>query len=437
MPRTELMSRLGDLNSPTPEGYFVLLWSYFEKQGLAAAENLARSQFLHPLDLPPYLPELGNLPAVVEDLRPLEGAAFDLLALRFLTALDRFLNDRKARRFASIPLPGLDGGSYRLQRRNDYLTESFLPGVTWEADQSGSLATYTSFHKAVPTGRINGFRIDCLPESSWGNPNLHFRLLRERARLRILMWPLQTVLDYPALDDLKKEDPPKFVCLDQIRNEADLQAEVRTTIQLAHDLKTTLLILPELAIPPATEEEIRTILASHGHLGYPTLTLFGRCHRLSPRGDLDLNEAVLLGPDGTELHRHQKLTSFTGFSQDRAAHFGERLEVGDTVTVLESALGNLAPLICLDLLHVPLAGILRRSHANLFVVPSLSPQTNAHRTAAKQLLASNRAATFVCNRWISGLVEEGTSFYQLPRRQGYRPHLPDSKETSYLLFDLA
>ena len=250
------------------------------------------------------------------------------------------------------------------------------------------------------------------------------------------MWPLELVLDYPVLDDLKAGTLGNFVSLDQVRNEADLRSEVRRAIQTARELSVTLLVFPELAIPADTDQEIRSILAGHGSPGHPILTLFGRCHRRNAAGDSDLNDAVLLGPDGSELHRHQKLTAFTGFSRDRKSHYGERLEVGVVVSVLECALGNLTPLICLDLIHTPYAPVLRRSHANLFPVPSLSPETVPHRTAAKQLQVTNQASTFVSNRWIDGLSEEATSFYQVPRSKGYKPHLPDPKQRPYLLFEL-
>lgn len=429
----DLLRRLEDLDPPSPEARFVLLWSYFETDGLATAENRARAEYLHPLDI---LPLESETP--LKDVRA-AGKDSDLLALRWLIALDHQLQHRSARRFDSLVLPGLNGEPYRLRRRNGYLAERFDPGVTWEADQSASLATYTRFHKAVPAEAIPGcpgVRIDCRPESSWGDRHLHLRLRQEREHLKVLMWPLELVLDYPVLDNLKAGTLTTFVSLDKIRNEEDLRSEVRRAIQTARELSVTLLIFPELAIPVDTEQEIRSTLADHGNLGHPVLTLFGRCHQRNATGDLDLNKAVLLGPDGSELHPHQKLTAFTGFSPDRKAHFGERLEVGDLVTVLECALGNLAPLICLDLIHTPYAPALRRSHANLFAVPSLSPETGAHRTAAKQLQVSNQASTFVSNRWIDGLSAEATSFYQVPRSKGYESHLPDPKYASYLLFEL-
>ena len=141
----DLLRRLEDLDPPSPEARFVLLWSHFETVGLATAENRARAQYLHPLDI---LPLESKTP--LKDVQA-GGKDSDLLALRWLIALDRQLQDRSAARFDPLVLPGLQGETYRIRRRNGYLAERFQPGVTWEADQSASLATYTRFHK--PSGR--------------------------------------------------------------------------------------------------------------------------------------------------------------------------------------------------------------------------------------------------------------------------------------------
>ncbi len=118
----------------------------------------------------------------------------------------------------------------------------------------------------------------------------------------------------------------------------------------------------------------------------PILTLLGRCHRPNRRDSRnDVNEAILLGPDGRELARHRKLASFTA---DR--RLSEKLEVGQTLTVLESAAGNLVPLICLDLPNVAISALLKQTHGNVILVPSLSSTTSAHSNIALGLQASNR-----------------------------------------------
>lgn len=171
--------------------------------------------------------------------------------------------------------------------------------------------------------------------------------------------------------------------------------------------------------------------------GHPILTLFGCCHRLSSQGDLHLNEAVLLGPDGSELHRHRKLAPFTDYRFGEGHPVGEILETGKSLTVLESAIGNLTPLICIDLLNDDVKEVVRRSHANLFPVPSFSEETKAHRHAAITLQVRVRAGTFVCNRWTTPLSKDNTSFYRVPCHGGLTLHWPNPGGAPYLLFELS
>lgn len=145
----------------------------------------------------------------------------------------------------------------------------------------------------------------------------------------------------------------------------------------------------------------------------PVLTVAGIEHVLDR--DNHVNEAVILGPRGDVVHRHRKLTRYPDGNDI------EGTQTGDVVTVLESPIGNLTPLICLDLFNDAVEPVVTASHANVLLVPSLSPTTSAHATAAAEFLASNLAATLVCNRWIITPDEgRGGTFCMLPgKRPGF------------------
>jgi predicted amidohydrolase len=119
----------------------------------------------------------------------------------------------------------------------------------------------------------------------------------------------------------------------------------------------------------------------------------------------------------------------------RGTTVGERLDAGSVLSVLEAPIGNLAPLICLDLFNEALAGLIQESTADVFFVPSLSPKTSAHQHAAKRLRVTSLASTFVCNRKLddnrSG-DEDARSFYVVPGRGKDVQYHPD--DSSFLLF---
>jgi hypothetical protein len=434
--REKLIARLTGKPSPTPAACFVLLWTYFrhDKVDLAAAEGRVRAQWGHVLKLPP----LGL--SALDELPTHSGEAFDVLVLQILKGLDALLNEGEFSDFENATLAGIDGEPYTVRRRNPFLASH--SEVTWARRQGLSLAAYCSRFMAVPSYSIGGLQIASYSRSSWGNAYLHSRLDRERSGLKIMLWPFQTPLDYPAFKDMKKKPPPLHLRLDALENEPALQEEVRSAITEARKREVTLLIFPELSIPPDTEMVIEQILAEQGVDGFPVLTLFGRSHRRNSTGNRDLNEAILLGPDGSRFPKpppHRKLVPFTDYSEGEKYPCGENLETGKTVTVLECSFGNITPLICIDLLNGTVQDLIGRSHGNLLTVPSLSPKTSAHQKAADTLQLRLLACTFVCNHWNDDPPSHrSTSFYQLPVGRWFhvQPGATNA-DYPYLLFDLA
>ncbi len=442
----DLVARLEALSPPTSGHCLGLVYSYFKEAGLVRVENKLRADGRHPLCLEPYPARSQQLsPRSMLRLlnRSADEADFELLALRWLKSLDqRLSSDRLAEQAGAIVLKGFDGRSYSLRRRNDFIAEFYREGTS-EADESSSLATYAPFHKLVPAEPVEGRRIDCLSESDWGYGSLHKRLKRrlsgKRPQFSVMMWPFRTHIEYRDIEDPESKDDVRFVRLCQITNETEVTAEIEEALATACEKEVTILLFPELAVTETGERRVRDVLRSHGRDGFPILTLFGCCHRPSGDGKQYVNEAILLGPDGRELHRHRKLAAYTADRQ-----LAERIEVGDVLSVLESCCGNLVPLICLDLPNVAVRRLLEQTHGSLFLVPSLSPKISAHASIARQLQASNRAGTFVCNRCFdrqpSPQEPKGTSFYRVPRRaHPYVAHVSHGAGPlpPYLLFELA
>ena len=294
---------------------------------------------------------------------------------------------------------------------------AFSGNLTWRAHESRNLLPYAKSMKAIPMARVGGCKLQILSKADWGNDSLHQRLQKERRRLKVMAWPLDTDFRYPNLPDVSEDvEGPIFVRLNEITHEDEVAHEIEEALAEARRQKVTILIFPELAITSALERVIRERLAAHGADSHPILTLMGLSHRPSNRPNLDLNEAILLGPDGTEWHRHSKMTNFT-FNETLA----EQVEVGGMATILETQLGNLMPLICLDFLNSNVEDRLVSSHANVLLVPSLSPQTRAHQDAAKRFQLKLLASSFVCNRCLeeqpSQQRPKGSSFFRIPRRK--------------------
>ncbi|HWX43801.1 MAG TPA: hypothetical protein VNY52_00595 [Solirubrobacteraceae bacterium] len=173
-----------------------------------------------------------------------------------------------------------------------------------------------------------------------------------------------------------------------------------------------ILIMPELAATPPVVKGIKDALRSRMDSGRvaPAITVVGLYHEsVDGPGDVDpalvgdsslatrVNEAVALGPDGTELWRHRKLTFAQGSAvEDDPVH--EDVRPGRTVTIVPTLIGMVTVLICLDAFAPYARKRLEVSGADVLLVPSLSPRVLRHRTSLGHLVQALWGIAFVCNR---------------------------------------
>lgn len=164
----------------------------------------------------------------------------------------------------------------------------------------------------------------------------------------------------------------------------------------------SILVLPELSGDEVVLEAIQAELRERKGVR-PSLTIVGLRHAAAPGNEANLsryvNEAIILGPNGKELWRHRKL-SIAGSVKGVAGYgsFIEDIQVGRTLKVIHSLLGNLAVVICLDAFAEKVRVRLAESPANILLVPSLSVSVEPHRESLQLLVKQLWAAAFVCNR---------------------------------------
>ncbi len=435
MLRRLLLKQLDQLTRPTPATLFVLLWDFFQQAGLNGAENRLREVGEPPAKLVPLgedRPYLANTPKVltqIEQFLP-TPKQFDLFALRWLKHLDLDLKISSPSRSAHAKIDGLGATTFWLKARNNWIADSIVaqgsqidPPGELQGD-SPTLLPYCRNFMAVPTklgrGReLKSLTLGHLP-GKWQSGELE-SLLGQAAneqRFTALLWPFSTPISYVGID-LKAPlpNPSGFnpVRLAEIENEQEILREAVGAVAEARQRKATVLLFPELSLSPTIVASIQEELRRETNSRWPLLTMLGCCHRPQPAQEGDINEALLLGPNGDELHRHRKLSNFkTNLGE---AEIGERLEVGHVVTVLESPIGNFVPLICLDCFQDTMKPVLEVCHGNIHLVPSLSETTSAHREPALAGWRQRLVTTLLCNRWLETSSEEKqrkqTSFVQL------------------------
>jgi Carbon-nitrogen hydrolase len=404
----ELIARLNAASPLDDAVAFVLLWTYFESIGLSETESgLVRRNIL-PRTIEPfplrtdqrgYRTPKGRKWLAKEQHR----WRFDERAASWLKGLD-FILTRLQGTFEHQVIEGFDGRPYRVRPVNQFISSFFAHagrGIAGNEKQSLSLAAYCRHFRVVPAFPMKGIRIECTTAARLGDPSIDDRLLLAiEDQLRFLCWPLRCELRMNRSDV-----EARLVNVTVAAEPAARRAELANAIEAARTSRAAILVLPELSTAAEDLAHLQQLLGAHGRDDHPLLTIAGLEH--APGDGAFVNEAVLLGPYGDVLHRHRKLARFSG--DDLTEH----IVTGTKVTVIESPIGNLCTLICLDLFNDAVEPVVTASHANVLLTPSLSNVTTAHQTAAAEYLASNLAATFVSNRSLHASDKGSNSTFAL------------------------
>jgi hypothetical protein len=437
-------------------------------QGLAIRDwqEVRGDKFL-PAKLSPALGQRGsqqpaNVAEVCDQLQQLlTYDEFEVQALRWLKRLDwdlAGLLPHDAQQKTTVL--GLDGHPYWVCRTNNHLVsylnapelypkddgDALVPSfVTWAGSQSPSLRSYCRKCTLIPQREPPKFRLQ--PQSLASlrkGKSADTRLTSEWAdhRCKVLLWPFTVPVQF--------NDQPQGTAfgLRNVVNEADVVADAIQAVKTAKEQRATFLLFPELSVSAAAELAIQQALKHHGSRDYPILTIGGRlmCTKHEDGGEVCVNEAFLLGPRGEDLGCHRKITSYEipqlELREATTSH-------GNFVRVLETKLGNLGVLICLDLLHEELKSVMgEAAYANLLMVPSLSPTTSAHMNSADDLFLSSLASTFVCNHRLQhpsfvdtkplhgNRLEDGASFWRVAHAKKDRRSLMHPPAVAYFCFDL-
>jgi predicted amidohydrolase len=244
----------------------------------------------------------------------------------------------------------------------------------------------------------------------------------------------------------------RFV-VDAIEDE-DAQTEfVKNLLARCHDERVSILVLPELRVPPRLQDAIREFLgrqslkqlfagdglilvvAGSWHVEGVTDELGETQHRV-------WNRSLVIDYRGETVWEHDKLTEYI-ISADNVAqkpalrtHFGlsekggiEGIRRGRTLEFCDCKLGRISVAICVGFFHDPIEAALRASGANVFLVPAMSPDMSPLEERARTLVRSQRASTFAANCGAVAYDEsskktgsKAACFYFLPRADSGLSH---------------
>lgn len=287
---------------------------------------------------------------------------------------------------------------------------------------------------AIKDGELTRIRLDKNLENFWQR-----RIARSGFRLGVS--PLSYRVKINGESRHRPEhDPPYAFHLTSLEPIEEQTAALAAVLARARSEGTSVLVLPELRMPPpllaAAKSFLRaqTIDEQNGLL----MLVAGSWH--VEEEDKRFNRCVVLNHFGEELWIHDKLRPYVISAANYLAtpeffhsigvkkgggvediHRGARLEFYDSV------IGRLAVAICVGFFSPDIEPLLKASGANVFLVPAMSPSTSDLQAVAKSLARAQSAVTLVANCGQVGATSKAFSFYQLPSR-GAKPESPTETE---------
>ncbi|MBI3681725.1 MAG: hypothetical protein HY235_15195 [Acidobacteria bacterium] len=364
----------------------------------------------------------------------------------FLKALARHVSHQLRRQPDALKEPvetsaNLGSRRYFVAPKLPNLSEIRLPGSKRLSRTDEEVAEMPSSYHAG---------LDIWPERAgeWALVRIPLRdpvtdtLLRKRLKngtLKVAMSPLTLDADIRGRCEpgFPSNEPARFI-VDSVGVEPPQLATLQHVLQRCRDEEVSVLVLPELRMPPnftalaadfLRDQPPAELKQGRGLL----LVAAGSWHVRSPSGREWVNQAILLDHAGRRLWTHDKLAEFRITPENLTAdphlsarlglnrHGGvEAIRVGDRLEFCDFSIGRVAVAICVGFFHAPLESLLKESRAGVFLVPAMSPVVTDMADRARALVRSQRAFTFVANcgsvaRKAKGqVIKEGACFFQSP-----------------------
>lgn len=397
-------------------------------------------------------------PSVVKDLRELRGAlgaanrdAALVQCAALLRALSLHIADEvKGPSFGTEPVsvsPRLGGGSLLISRKiENAIAERCKKRPRIDNDVSETLARYHWPLEISPAQVDRWSLVRCLlPRVT--SKLMTDRLERNNVKIATTPFALDARIRGYCLSDFPSNQAAHF----RVSSVGDLAAQTAlldTIFSQCRNEGISILVLPELRVPPVLLDAIRRLLREQPYDELESgrgllLVVAGSWHH--EEDGRCSNRCVVLDSAGDTVWVHDKLAEFnitpenvkeSPILKDQLGindHGGvEAITVGRTLEFCDTPLGRLCVTICVGFFHQPLEQVLISSGANIFLVPAMTPKTERLKDRAHALVGSQHAATFVANcgavasRGGTKPIEpDASSFYLIPEARA-EPIVMDS-----------
>ena len=198
---------------------------------------------------------------------------------------------------------------------------------------------------------------------------------------------------------------------------AGVKAKIETILKTARDRGVDILIFPELVVDHDATTEIGRFLVHHNPSGQLKLVVAGSFHRERDAGGY-VNQAPMFDWQGNIVWQHNKLSRYRlrheemGKSPRGRAlrrrlktkagnHMEEKIHVSHPLAFVDTPIGRMATLICLDYLQETVIRTIREIGCDFLLVPLMTTSIDMFVSHAKDQYGSKLHVLSACSASVS------------------------------------
>ena len=260
------------------------------------------------------------------------------------------------------------------------------------------------------------------------------RMLEQQVRIAMASLTSDAEISVHLIPGFPGNEPSRFV-VTGTGNIASQERELQSVLERCRDQGVSILVLPELRMPPALDGQLKRFLRAQQASDLLSgrgliLVAAGSWHVEVDEGRAHVNRCELLDYRGEVVWSHHKMAEYRIAPGEESHGSSECIRVGSHLEFCDSPWGRIAVSICVGFFHPPLLPLIEASRADLFLVPAMTKRVRQLQETASRLVGTQFAASFIANCGKTGGTEE-RSFFHTPFAQG-----PVSAADSLHVFDL-
>jgi hypothetical protein len=196
---------------------------------------------------------------------------------------------------------------------------------------------------------------------------------------------------------------------------SEVRDRLKAILTAAIDQGVDILIFPELVVDHDARTEIRRFLCHHNPAGQLKLVVAGSYHSERNEGGY-VNQAPMFDWQGNIVWRHNKLSRYGQRDKKTGNLLEERIHTAHPLTFVDTPIGRIATLICLDYLQGSVMETIRKIGCDYLLVPLMTTSIDQFIIRARNEYGSQLHVLSACSASVSCCAMKKFSFLYAPSK---------------------